>query len=93
MAPTCSTSRPATTRPLNVGNRPIIAVQLPTPGRGPDHRRSASTFRLRSAIHYILDRARRLSPQRPLPVVINISFGYIAGPHDGSGLLERFMDA
>ena len=21
-------------------------------------------------------------------VVINISFGYIAGPHDGSGLLE-----
>ena len=25
-------------------------------------------------------------------VVINISFGYTAGPHDGSGLLERFME-
>ena len=76
---------------LYAGNRPVIAVQLPTPVVARTNGNLLDQYVI-TGIRYILDRAGRLSPQRPLPVVINISFGYTAGPHDGSGLLESFMD-
>lgn len=74
-------------------DRPVIAVQLPTPvvARTTGERLDQAVF---LGIQYILDRAARLTPEgKPkLPVVINLSLGYIAGPHDGSGPLEAFMD-
>ncbi len=74
-----------------VRTRPVIAVQLPTPvvarttGELLDHA-------VLLGVLYILDRARQISlPDQPLPVVINVSFGYTAGPHDGTGVLEQFV--
>ena len=50
-------------------------------------------FHVALATYYILDRLHRLSVNDPPPpVVINTSFGYIAGPHDGSGVLESYME-
>jgi hypothetical protein len=74
-----------------IPSRPIIAVQLPAPivarttGELLD-------FHVALATYYILDRVRRLAGKNPPPVVVNASFGYIAGPHDGSGVLERFFE-
>ena len=75
-----------------VKTRPVIAVQLPTPvvarttGELLDHA-------VLLGVLYILDRAKQISPpKKPLPVVINVSFGYTAGPHDGSGVLEQYLD-
>lgn len=44
---------------------------------------------------YILDQARRLGPVegQTQQVVVNISYGYTTGPHDGSSLLEEAIDA
>lgn len=41
-------------------------------------------------VHYIIDRARQIDPRAR--VVINLSFGSYAGPHDGSSLLEKALD-
>jgi hypothetical protein len=78
----------------DVLNRPIICVQLPTAFTEdsslqlPMHRE-----RLHDAIAYILNRAAALSSGgNPLPVVINFSYGNTAGPHDGTGPLEREME-
>jgi hypothetical protein len=48
-----------------------------------------------AAISYILDRADRIAAAQnaaPLPVVVNLSYGTIAGPHDGTGMLELAID-
>jgi len=77
----------------DVLNRPIICVQLPTAFTQdsslqlPMHRE-----RLHDAIAYILNRADALSDGDPLPVVINFSYGNLAGPHEGTGPLEREME-
>jgi len=76
----------------DVKNRPIIAVQLPSPvventsGSGLDHH-------VIDAVNYILQRAKSLSPDRDLPLVINLSFGRYSGSHDGNSVLERYLDA
>jgi hypothetical protein len=73
----------------------LIAVQLPAPttidttGLGKD-------FFVLSAFHYIFDRADRLARLHGLdnlPLVINFSYGFSGGPHDGSDLLERAINA
>jgi hypothetical protein len=71
-------------------DRPLVVVQLPA-------RVTADTsggdlgYYAAYAIQYILDRARKIGPT--LPVVINFSYGRIAGPHDGTSLLEQVIDA
>ncbi len=73
-------------------DRPIIAVQLPAEVV---EQSSGATlgFYLVWAVKYILERARRLSAGGPpLPVVITLSYGVIAGPHDGTTLLEIALD-
>ena len=74
-----------------IPDRPIIAVQLPTPVVA-QTTGELLDFHVALATYYILDRVWRLSENRPPPpVVINTSFGYIAGPHDGTGLVESLL--
>lgn len=47
------------------------------------------------ALNYILQRADEIAAAEntaPLPIVVNLSYGTIAGPHDGSALLEQAID-
>jgi hypothetical protein len=47
------------------------------------------------ALNYILQRADQIAALEntaPLPVVVNLSYGTIAGPHDGTALLEAAID-
>jgi hypothetical protein len=72
--------------------RPIIAVQLPTPVVAQTSGLRLD-FHVALATYYILDRVWRLSLNRPPPpVVINTSFGYIAGPHNSTGVVESFFE-
>jgi hypothetical protein len=78
----------------NVLNRPIICVQLPTAvTEDSSLRLLKQTQALHDAIAYILNRADALAGGGdPLPVVINFSYGNLAGPHDGTGPLERELE-
>jgi hypothetical protein len=73
-------------------DRPIIAVQLPVATTADTSGSSLECY-VKSAVDYILDRVDRLAGSgTPLPVVINFSYGMIAGPHDGTSGLEVAMD-
>ncbi|MBX6369271.1 MAG: hypothetical protein IRZ04_14890, partial [Rhodospirillales bacterium] len=76
-------------------NTRIIAVQLPIATTGLPVASTLAT-NIVTGIFYILRRsidvaARLGSP--PLPVVINISYGITAGPHDGTHIIEGAIDA
>jgi hypothetical protein len=71
--------------------RPIIGVELPT------HAVADTSFRLlapaiNAAVEYIVARALKLAGETPLPVVIAISYGMHAGPHDGTHPLEEALE-
>jgi len=74
-------------------SRPIIAVQLPT--EVPEDRSDAWLPQsLKRALDWILVKADELSAKRPgqsrrLPLIVNCSFGSMAGPKDGQSDLER----
>src|SRR5260370_650630 len=84
-----------TTKPADqaaLASRPIIAVQLPT--EVPEDRSDAWLPQsLKRALDWILVKADELSAARPgqrrLPLVVNCSFGSMAGPKDGQSDLER----
>lgn len=66
---------------------PLIFVELP--GLAPGDTTGASPgAHLLDALHYIRRRAGRGTP-----VMVNLSLGALAGPHDGSSLVERAIDA
>ncbi len=71
----------------------IIAVQLPAAITADTTGFRKDAFVL-SALHYIFDRADRIGAAylddeaAPLPLVINFSYGFTGGPHDGSDRLE-----
>ena len=77
------------------GQRPIVAVQLPTDTVADT---SGATLgpQIFNGLCYILAKAAAIENDfnrvQPLPVVVNVSYGTIAGPHDGSSLLEEAMD-
>lgn len=62
----------------------LIVVKLGTPQEGGFPR----TTELIQAMDYVVRKALEYQ----LPVAINLSFGNTYGPHDGSGLLERFIE-
>jgi hypothetical protein len=73
----------------------VIAVQLPIPvtldtaGFGKD------AFIL-SAFHYIFHRADLIAERfggKPIPLIINFSYGFSGGPHNGRDRLERALHA
>ena len=75
-------------------HRPIVCVQLPAATTEDTSGATLDDFGL-DAIRYILDRADAIARRRPcgrLPVVINFSYGNVAGPHDGTSMLELAID-
>ncbi len=61
----------------------LLVVKLGTPREGGFPR----TTELIQALDYVVRKALEYQ----MPVAINLSFGNTYGPHDGSGLLERFI--
>lgn len=77
--------------PKTAAEARIIAVDLPASSTWETSGFGKDMFVL-SALHYIFDRAARIQQTygcRPLPLVINLSYGYSGGPHDGTGLIEE----
>ncbi|MDN7177212.1 hypothetical protein M0D69_04140 [Caballeronia sp. SEWSISQ10-4 2] len=72
--------------------RPMIGVQFRLPGRT---MRDTSGLWLEvqalDAIRYIVARAHDIAGS-DCHALVNLSYGYIAGPHDGSSMLECAMD-
>lgn len=68
---------------------PCVAVQLPEATLA-DTSGGALAAGLLDGLRYVLDRAKRLNPHGP-KVLVNISLGIQAGPHDGSSMLERAL--
>ena len=73
--------------------RPIIAVQLPA-DVVEDSSGATLGAHLCAAIQFIRARARRIAKGSGLDVavVVNLSYGFTAGPHDGSTQIEKFLD-
>ncbi|HEU4652139.1 MAG TPA: hypothetical protein VFS49_12070, partial [Croceibacterium sp.] len=74
--------------------RPLICVQLPTRAVADTSGTSVARHILDGLV-YILKRTDRLAIRRAvqyLPSVVNVSFGNIAGPHDGTSILEAAID-
>jgi hypothetical protein len=74
----------------NKSKRPIIAVQLPVASTMDTSGASLAAYVI-PALWYIVSRADMLSA-KPLPIVVNLSYGYFAGPHDASSVLEKAID-
>lgn len=62
----------------------LLVVKLGNPGRSGFPR----TTEIMRGVVYVLRKAQELQ----MPLVINLSFGNSYGSHDGSSLLERFLD-
>jgi Subtilase family len=74
--------------------RPVIGVQLPLATTADTSGATLAGYVL-DGLHYILDRADAVALRHnsgPLPAVVNLSYGLIAGPHDGSSILEAAID-
>jgi hypothetical protein len=71
---------------------PIIAVQLPM-ATTLDTSGATLEDNVLNALLYILKRTEDCIPGgNRLPIVVNLSYGLLAGPHDGSWNLERVID-
>jgi Subtilase family len=81
----------SSTRPVP-GQRPIVAVQLPV-ATVADPSGATLGPQVYNGLRYVIDKAESIAGMGPqLPVVVNVSYGTIAGPHDGSGVLEAAID-
>ena len=75
------------------GGDPILFVELP-PAAVADTSGAALDAHMAAALFWLRDRAAEVrdTAGNPVPMVVNISYGATAGPHDGSEQLERLMD-
>lgn len=74
----------------------IIAVDLPAMASADTSGFGKDMFLL-AAMHYIFDRADKIAaqyadPDDKVPLIVNLSYGHSAGPHDGTGLVEAAFD-
>jgi hypothetical protein len=78
---------------LDLNTPRIVCVQLP---KRPNRGGTPLAVHLLDGVRYIIDRADRIARAnndgKPAPVVVNLSYGNIAGPHDGSSTLEKAID-
>lgn len=75
-------------------DRPIIAVQFP-PFAVEDTSGTTLDGVIGQALSFICDRARAIATASgfgEIPVVLNISYGFTAGAHDGTSLIEQMFD-
>lgn len=75
----------------------LIGVQLPAPTTLDTAGFGKESYVL-AAIHYIFERADRLAEKylgkgHALPLIVNFSYGFTGGPHNGQDRLERAMHA
>lgn len=71
------------------GSAPIVAVQFPSAQARDTSGAGLRPF-IRDALIFVLARAAELAGKGPPPpVVINLSYGLVAGPHDGTHQIER----
>ena len=68
---------------------PLVLVSVP-PSRIGQTTGTATVAQVLDGLHYVLALADAHAPHAP--VVVNISLGLLAGPHDGSSALERAID-
>ena len=66
----------------------LIVVKLGLPGNSGGEEGFPRTTEILRGVTYALRKAQQLN----MPLVINLSFGNSYGSHDGSSLLERFLD-
>lgn len=71
----------------------VLCVQFRTAGRTVRDT-SGRWFAVHAldAMRYLLRRAHDLADNAGYSVVLNLSYGYMAGPHDGSSIIEAAMD-
>lgn len=69
-------------------DRPIICVQLPVRVTANTSGATLYPF-VRDALRYIAIRANQIAGAANAPIVINLSYGRLAGPHDGTSDIER----
>ena len=75
-------------------DRPIVCVQLPVATTA-DTSGGTLYHQVMRALDYIVTSGNQIAAARlllPPPIVVNLSYGTFAGPHDGSGLLEAAID-
>src|SRR5262245_60456300 len=75
-------------------DRPIVCVQLPVATTA-DTSGGTLSAQVRLALDYIIASANQIAADRglpPPPIVVNLTYGIFAAPHDGSGLLEAAID-
>ena len=72
---------------LQIDERPILAVQLPSVATIDTSGLTMGSYVLQ-AVRMIMVWADQLNPKEPIPLVINFSYGLLAGPKDGTQLLE-----
>jgi hypothetical protein len=82
----CGKLNPLTGEPDAASDADIIFVQLPL-NTVADTSGGSMTKYVLDAMHYIFDLTKNVQN-----LVINLSYGSTAGPHDGSSMLERAMD-
>lgn len=73
---------------------PLLVVQLPPEQTAVRAGRWLSVNAL-DGLHHLVGVARELGRQHgkaPPPLVVNMSYGAMAGPHDGTGMLESAID-
>ncbi|MEL6702581.1 MAG: hypothetical protein AAFO58_13020, partial [Pseudomonadota bacterium] len=72
----------------------IVAVDLP-PAATWDTSGFGKDMLMLAAMHHIFDRADRIAAAYgvpALPVVVNMSYGYSGGSHDGTAMVEAALD-
>jgi hypothetical protein len=77
-----------------VNDRPIVCVQLPTRATQ-DEEPGNLAFYIAQGIDFIVQCAQAIALSYggvPLPVVINLSYGLLADPHDGTSVIETFIE-
>lgn len=72
---------------------PVVCVQLPARATANTSGTDLTTYAI-DAFLYIRDRVDEMGQRegKPLPLVVNFSYGIISGPHDGTSKLEWFID-